>query len=211
MINLTAAVVLGCIASKRKQKRNYRRTKVDPYEALGNAYAWGFIDDIDDALRFQAVMNSVGAYDIVDENKPLGEKNRYAWRLNCLDGLAYGVDPEDYETREEYNEALEFTRNVLMVADEELDEYGESAEESEEYSENIMDEIDEDDCTCCKVSRLDNGKNEFYMNPGLDIDVGDIVIVPTEDGEAEAVVLQTGLCDDEIWESISGEIERKKE
>lgn len=32
--------------------------------------------------------------------------NRYAWRLNCEDGSAYGIDPEDYETRREYNAAL---------------------------------------------------------------------------------------------------------
>lgn len=33
--------------------------------------------------------------------------NRYAWRLNCEDGSAYGIVPEDYETRREYNEVLQ--------------------------------------------------------------------------------------------------------
>ena len=43
--------------------------------------------------------------------------NRYAWRLNCEDGSAYGIDPNDYETRDEYNEALsrENTDGVITV------------------------------------------------------------------------------------------------
>ena len=32
--------------------------------------------------------------------------NQYAWRLNCEDGSAYGIKPEDYKTRDAYNEAL---------------------------------------------------------------------------------------------------------
>lgn len=32
--------------------------------------------------------------------------NRYAWRLNCEDGSGCGIDPENYETRDEYHDAL---------------------------------------------------------------------------------------------------------
>jgi hypothetical protein len=42
--------------------------------------------------------SSVGAY------MPLN--NRYAWRLNCEEGSDYGVDPQDYKTRDAYHEAL---------------------------------------------------------------------------------------------------------
>ena len=30
----------------------------------------------------------------------------YEWRLYCEDGDDFGVDPDDYETEEEYEEAL---------------------------------------------------------------------------------------------------------
>lgn len=32
--------------------------------------------------------------------------DKYEWRLYCEDGFEFGVDPEDYETEEEYEEAL---------------------------------------------------------------------------------------------------------
>lgn len=31
----------------------------------------------------------------------------YLWRLTCEEGIEYGIDPEDYKTEEEYEEALE--------------------------------------------------------------------------------------------------------
>ena len=33
------------------------------------------------------------------------------WRLTCEDGLEYGVDPGDYETEEEYEDALKEAKN----------------------------------------------------------------------------------------------------
>lgn len=32
--------------------------------------------------------------------------DKYEWRLYCVDGFEYGIDPEDYDTEEEYEEAL---------------------------------------------------------------------------------------------------------
>lgn len=41
-----------------------------------------------------------------DYSGSYGNYNRYEWRDYCEDGTKFGVDPEDYETEEEYNEAL---------------------------------------------------------------------------------------------------------
>lgn len=38
-------------------------------------------------------------------------QNRYEWRLYCEDGFDVGVDPEDFETAEEYEEALAEARS----------------------------------------------------------------------------------------------------
>ena len=32
--------------------------------------------------------------------------NKYAWRLNCENGKAYGIYPENYETREAYHNVI---------------------------------------------------------------------------------------------------------
>ena len=55
-----------------------------------------------------AVSLAMGAFDS-DDDSPVNKvaymaprDNRYAWRLNCEDGSAYGIDPNNYETRDEY-------------------------------------------------------------------------------------------------------------
>ena len=35
-----------------------------------------------------------------------GEEVEYDWREDCEDGWEYDLDPDDYETEEEYEEAL---------------------------------------------------------------------------------------------------------
>lgn len=74
-------------------------------------WVWGLIKDTEDLLRFGGVLGAMGAFDD-DEGfyKPID--NTYAWRLNCEDGSAYGVAPEDYETRDAYNEALYLAKNM---------------------------------------------------------------------------------------------------
>ena len=66
--------------------------------------------------------------------------NRYAWRLNCEDGSAYGIDPNDYETRDEYNEALNREKHGWRDYCEDGSDYGISPEDyetEEEYDEAL--------------------------------------------------------------------------
>lgn len=42
----------------------------------------------------------------ISTKKPSQEQPRYIWRRFCADGSQYGIYPEDYETADEYEEAL---------------------------------------------------------------------------------------------------------
>ncbi|MCC8101553.1 MAG: hypothetical protein LIP11_04590, partial [Clostridiales bacterium] len=66
--------------------------------------------------------------------------NRYAWRLNCEDGSPYGINPDDYETREEYNEALYKEKYRWRNFCEDGTDYGiapEDYETEEEYEDAL--------------------------------------------------------------------------
>lgn len=66
------------------------------------------------------------------------EKEKYNWRMICEDGSEYGIDPEDYETEEEYNEALEEEKYSWRDSCEDGSEYDidpEEYETEEEYNE----------------------------------------------------------------------------
>lgn len=121
LIDMAGAATLDYIAYKRRQKRGNKRAKIDPYEATGMAMGMGLIDDTEDLIRFGGMLGAMGAFDpdeadgvyqssytgTHDSNPFYAPKdNKYAWRLNCEDGSEYGISPEDYETRDEYHEAL---------------------------------------------------------------------------------------------------------
>ena len=66
-----------------------------------------------------------------------------AWRENCEDGSEYGLDPEDYETEEEYEEALEEEKYGWRETCEDGSEFGldpEDYETEEEYEEALEEE-----------------------------------------------------------------------
>lgn len=41
--------------------------------------------------------------------------NRYIWRKHCQDGSPFGIKPENYETADEYEEALSLAREKKMM------------------------------------------------------------------------------------------------
>jgi len=69
-------------------------------------------DDYEDALK--EAKQRLTEEQTIDQN-PITEKketnahrgNQYRWRLHCEDGAPYGLSPEDYETADDYAEALE--------------------------------------------------------------------------------------------------------
>ncbi len=165
--------------------------------------------------------------------------NRYAWRLNCEDGSAYGLDPENFETRNDYNAALKAVKAAAnpvareTVEREDLDqEEGTNLERTAaltrgEHPRNFAASEDSfpgglvaasegiipgdlaasaedtfsgdavvpaqvetlEEFTFCRVSRLDNGKNLYYLAGSARLKIGDIVLVPGEAGETEKAVV----------------------
>lgn len=147
LIDLAGAMTLDYLAAKRRQKYGTKRSKkIDPYAATGAAMGMGLIKNTDDLIKFGGVLGAMGAFDS-DDDSPINtaaymapRDNRYAWRLNCEDGSAYGVDPNDYETRDEYNEALNKERHGWRDYCEDGSDYGISPEDyetEEEYNAAI--------------------------------------------------------------------------
>lgn len=116
--------------------------------------------------------------------------NRYAWRLNCEDGSEYGIDPEDYETRAEYHAALAEAR-------------GEEWEDVLSSTDRVELELQKTEILSalphiyCRVSRLDNGANQYYLTDDDTIKVGDTVLVPAEGETTPGIVIAVKLHDRE--------------
>ncbi len=70
-------------------------------------------------------------------------EEEHAWRETCEDGSEFGLDPEDYETEEEYEEALEEEKYGWRETCEDGSGYGldpENYETEEEYEEALNSE-----------------------------------------------------------------------
>ena len=109
-------------------------------------------------------------------------KNKYAWRLNCEDGAAYGIDPRDYETRETYHEAVSKAKGITQGS------------KGQNNVTQLHDSTNHEICAndvfvYCRVSRLDNGLNQYYILEGALPKIGDTITVPAGDGETKAIVL----------------------
>lgn len=162
LIDLAGAATLDYLAAKRRQKYGSKRgNKIDPYEATGIAMGLGMINDTEDIIKLGGVLGAMGAFDD-DKDLPINtaaymapRDNRYAWRLNCEDGSAYGIAPEDYETRDEYNDALRREKYAWRDFCEDGTDYGISPDDyetEEEYDEaleearNLSDNPEENLC-----------------------------------------------------------------
>lgn len=126
LIDLAGCLTMGAIAKHMEKKYHYtKKGKINPYAASAFGIASGRMKTTEDILRVGGFLGAMGSFDVeADEpytpnpyilDDPIFDEisevkvndNRYAWRLNCADGTPYGVDPQDYETRDEYNAAIQ--------------------------------------------------------------------------------------------------------
>lgn len=199
LIDIAGGIAMGAVASHMEKKYNYsKKGKINPYAVSAMGIASGRVKSTEDILRTGAVLGAMGSFDVEADDAPshrsyvpedpvfreIGETkvniNRYAWRLNCEDGSTYGISPYDYETRDEYHKALsraksnestdEATTIPIVMVD------VEKAHSSERY-------------LYVRVSRLDNGVNQFYLTTNSNIKVGDKVAVPTEKESVDGIVI----------------------
>lgn len=198
MIDLAAGLTMGAIASHMEDKYHYsKKGKINPYTVSAMGLASGKMKTTGDILRTGAVLGAFGSFDVEADDVPHRayvpedpvftqireakvNDNRYAWRLNCEDGSQYGISPNEYETREEYHAAIRKAKTPEIKNDE-VQNTGISQPPSADGCP--------EKCTFVRVSRLDNGTNQYYRIGRNDIKVGDTVAVPTECGATKGVVL----------------------
>ena len=200
LIDLAAAFTLDCIFNKRRKKQGAKRSKIDPYAAAGIAMGMGKLNTTEDVIKLGGFLGAMGAFDEdtdVDnwddftpsysgyEYKP--NSNKYAWRLNCEDGSHYGIYPGNYETRDEYNRALQNARKSST-----FDTYSaESVRPLSSYSENYSNADFPEKYIFCRVSVLRTGHNSYYLSADDNINVGDTVLVHSEDSDNEKGIVLT--------------------
>ena len=105
--------------------------------------------------------------DILDIDDLDDDEEKYTWRENYL--FDYEIDPEDYETEEEYLEALEMERS--------------NKNDSKIYK-------------YCKVQLDSINKQYDYLCGDLDINVNDSVLIPfgTKNEHIKGTVVAVGNC-----------------
>lgn len=207
LIDIAGGVAMNAIANKMEDKHHYRKRGVpNPYRASALGLSMGKLNSTEDIIKLGGFMGAMGAFDPDDTESTASTRkinaswdyddnvaqsnsknvNKYAWRMNCEDGSAYGVYPENYETRSEYNAALSAEKDSSSnVLDNTL-----SATDAKPIivKRDVAKSLDL--FTFCKVSRLDNGSNQYYLVANHELEIGDIVIVPTESGScADGIVL----------------------
>ena len=174
LIDLAAGLTMGAIADHMEKKYHYtKKGKINPYAVSAFGLASGRMKSTEDVLRTGAFLGAMGSFD-VDTSDPDAPNsyilddpifcdipeakvndNRYAWRLNCEDGSEYGIYPEDYETREEYHEAIHREKYAWRDWCEDDTEHGvdpDDYETEDEYEEALeearlsADDIEDVDC-----------------------------------------------------------------
>lgn len=125
--------------------------KPDSYKAAGMAAGMGNFS-LSDRARLGAMLGSQGAFDKDTDNHYSGASDfgviDNSWRDLCEDGSEYGIDPEDYKTEEEYEEAIS------------------EAAENAEGEENVENTgiILGLSVNCPALDKLDAIKREDYLN-----------------------------------------------
>lgn len=215
LIDLAAGVTMNAIANKMEEKHHYRKRGVpNPYRASAIVFSMGKLNKTEDIIKLGGLMGAMGAFDPDDtdssyrkkhprtyryqtdthwEYDNIGSKasvknnNKYAWRMNCEDGSAYGISPLDFETRESYNAALKKRKSESVTEPYERDTEQSLASSTDSDIEQQVDKSAK--YVIYRVSRLDNGQNDYYRSNGKQYSVGDTVSVPAKDGTANAIVI----------------------
>ena len=173
---------------------------------------------------FPRFMKQINEYiDCVEvSNEKYQFSRRYEWRNHCADGSQYNIDPLDYETEEEYNDAVherkyawrKWRRNNRFGIDVDLfeteseyinaekikiEERLKTREAEYEVTKKIPKELSAEDKKVYKFCAVVfNGMNKpySYLTGDLDVKVGDKVVVSIGDSQQErvATVVSVSEC-----------------
>lgn len=202
LIDIAGGIAMGAIADHMEKKYHYsKKGKINPYAVSAIGIASGRMKTTKDILRTGAFLGAMGSFDVdtSDPDAPHSSyilddpifydipeakvnDNRYAWRLNCEDGSKYGIFPEDYETREEYHEAIHREKyawrdwcedgSELGIDPDDYeteDEYEEALEEARQEIENVDDFRSDEDMhssldTIASVYQQPSNQNEQIIS-----------------------------------------------
>lgn len=199
IIDLAGAAVTRSVA-KRKILRDYERGEGDEsviaatavfahqsmHKGTDGMIGLGGISGVNSAIKeldrrkaAAASARRARAGSIPVYSAPVND-NSEAWRLNTEEGQKYGLDPNDFDTREEYLSAL----NELMSFKSGLEESNQPSSDIEATLPDVGNVH-----VYCKVSLLNNGKNRYYLADEINVSVGDTVKVPDGERETTGIVL----------------------
>lgn len=215
LIDLAAGATMNAIANKMEEKHHYRKRGVpNPYRASAIGFSMGKLNKTEDIIKLGGLMGAMGAfdpddtdssyskkpprtyryqtdtyweYDNIGSNASVKNNNKYAWRMNCEDGSAYGISPLDFETRESYNAALKKRKSESAIEAHKTDTENSYTSVANSDVEQQVDKSVK--YVIYRVSRLDNGQNDYYRSNSKQYSVGDTVSVPTKDGTANAIII----------------------
>ena len=173
------------------------------------------LDDKRIQRLFPKFMEEIDEYinHIEKSSKKYQFSRRYEWRNHCADGTQYNIDPLDYDTEQDYNAAIHnakyawrnYKRNNRFGIDVELFETEAEYEiverqKSEERLKAIekrckitpktIEDLSEEDKNVykfCAVVFEGTNKYYHYLIDGLDVKVGDKVVIPIGDLQQERI------------------------
>ena len=202
MIDLVGAVALGAY-TKHKIKKAYKEGRGEEAAAAATAvYGMGGMhkkgNHIMEIAGLHAVQNAVNEAErekrkaslecgrseyVLDADDFAHEKhnNRYAWRMNCEEGSKYGLQPEDFETRDSYHDAF---CQAQAASDSQYEQRQTVGSINQGKELDLLDTY-----VFCRVSRLDNGSNEYFLAKNDSYQIGEKVLVNLEEDTAEEIVL----------------------
>ena len=114
------------------------------------------------------------------------EVAKYSWRENHDYNFDYNIDPEDYETEEEYLEALEETHIPTIRRT----ETAKSEKQPNINSDNS------NVYSYCKVFVKLSNKQSYFFSGNLSLNLGDRVLIPSERNNVHEIgtVIAVGNC-----------------
>lgn len=208
LIDIAGGIAMNAIANKMEQKYHYsNKGKINPYKVSAFKIGTGGFKSTEDIIRTGGFLGAIGSFDVeadthsrtypkhklinvVPEDPIFNQikyssiiNNKYAWRLNCEDGTEYGVDPCDYETREEYNISLKKAKTECCEDGPDEDYI------SKEVLADASNTVSNVKFVLCRVSMLSNGKNLYALSNEEPLKIGDRVLVSMDKTEAEAIVI----------------------
>ena len=204
LIDIAGGIAMNAIANKMERKYHYsKKGKINPYKVSAFKIGTGGFRSTEDIVRTGGFLGAIGSFDVeadtpyphrkminvVPEDPIFNQikysstiNNRYAWRLNCEDGSEYGVDPCDYETRAEYNKALEEAKKSYGS-----DEFYEETDEKNTLAD--VPSVSNTPFVLYRVSLLSNGTNLYAISNDQSPKIGDRVLVSHDSMEEEAIVI----------------------